>query len=238
MSARRTTAPCHGSRFVCDNRARAASPIKMDKKLPPELDATVDDARPAAGGGDGDWRRGLCLADRYVLGRFLGKGGMGQVWVAFDEVLGKEVALKRVRADVIAAGDALESLRREVLLAQTVTHTNVCRIYDLEAIGADWVIKMELVGGGCLADLLKATPALPLDDALAIARQLTDGLAAVHAVGIVHRDLKPHNVLVDGARVVLMDFGIARTTAPTGDTEVDRVIGTPEYMAPEQARGE
>jgi tRNA A-37 threonylcarbamoyl transferase component Bud32 len=212
----------------------------MDRKLPPELDTTADAASASAETVAGDWRQGLRLGDRYVLGRFLGKGGMGQVWVAFDEVLDKEVALKRVRADVIAAGEALESLRREVLLAQTVTHTNVCRIYDLEPIGGDWVIKMELVGGRCLADLLtEGERALPLDRALHVARQIAAGLSVVHAVGIVHRDLKPHNIMVDdNGRAVLMDFGIARTTAPTGETEGARIIGTPEYMSPEQARGQ
>jgi tRNA A-37 threonylcarbamoyl transferase component Bud32 len=212
-----------------------------DSKLTPDLAET----EAASGAGDEpvsagpEWRAQLRLADRYVLRRFLGKGGMGQVWVAFDEVLDKEVALKRVRADVVAAAQALESLRREVSLAQTVTHVNVCRIYDLEPLEGDWVIKMEVIGGRSLAALLEETPALPIARAQQIARQLADGLAAVHAVGVVHRDLKPHNVIIDDAgRAVLMDFGIARTSVPTGDTVQGRITGTPEYMAPEQARGE
>ena len=88
---------------------------------------------PAVDAAAAAWKVGARLGDRYVLRRFIGAGGMGEVWLAFDEVLGKEVALKRVRADVLRAGRELESLRREVLLAQTVTHVNVCRIYDLEA---------------------------------------------------------------------------------------------------------
>jgi hypothetical protein len=208
-----------------------------DSKLPPDL-ADTEAVTPAASDG-ADWRDGLRLGDRYALRRFLGKGGMGQVWVAWDEVLAKEVALKRVRADVVRAADALDSLRREVLLAQTVTHPNVCRIYDLEPLGGDWVIKMELIRGRTLADLLRETPRLPLAQVLSLGRQLARGLGAVHAVGIVHRDLKPANVLVDDdGRAVLMDFGIARTSVPTGDTEPSKVVGTPEYMAPEQARGQ
>src|SRR5438132_2663479 len=212
----------------------------MDEPKPtPDLADTLaspsDDAeRPVI-----EWRQGLRLGERYGLCRFLGKGGMGQVWVAFDEVLDKEVALKRVRADVVSAVDALETLRREVLLAQTVTHVNVCRIYDLEQLGGDWVIKMEIVPGRSLGELLADTPRLPLERAQSIARQLADGLAAAHAVGIVHRDLKPHNVIVDdNGHAVLMDFGIARTDLPTGETAPGSITGTPEYMAPEQARGE
>ena len=209
-----------------------------DSKLTPGL-ADTEAAHSGGDGGGREWRAGLRLADRYVLRRFLGKGGMGQVWVAFDEVLDKEVALKRVRADVVAANDALESLRREVSLAQTVTHVNVCRIYDLEPLDGDWCIKMEVIGGKSLAATLEETPALPIARAQQIARQLADGLAAVHGVGIVHRDLKPHNVIIDeSGRAVLMDFGIARTSTPSGDTAAGRITGTPEYMAPEQARGE
>jgi hypothetical protein len=210
-----------------------------DSKITPDL-ADTEVVRSSGGDDGGDeWRVGLRLADRYVLRRFLGKGGMGQVWVAFDEVLDKDVALKRVRRDVVAAGDALESLRREVSLAQTVTHVNVCRIYDLEPLDGDWCIKMEVIGGRSLAATLEESPSLPVERAQRIARQLADGLAAVHAVGIVHRDLKPHNVLIDDSgRTVLMDFGIARTSAPSGDTAPGRITGTPEYMAPEQARGQ
>ncbi len=210
-----------------------------DSKLTPDLADTEASSSGGSGRAATEWRQALRLGDRYVLRRFLGKGGMGQVWVAFDEVLDKEIALKRVRADVVSVANTLESLRREVLLAQTVTHVNVCRIYDLEQLGGDWVIKMEIVGGRSLGDLLAETPSLPLGRAQSIARQLADGLAAVHAVGIVHRDLKPHNVIVDeSGRAMLMDFGIARTDAPTGETAPGRITGTPEYMAPEQARGE
>ena len=186
-----------------------------------------------------DWHQGLRLANRYVLRRFVGKGGMGQVWVAFDEVLDKEVALKRVRADVIAAESALASMRREVLLAQTVTHVNVCRLYDLEELAGDWVVKMEVVSGRSLADILREDETLPLSRVLSIARQLAAGFAAVHAVGVVHRDLKPANVLVDDdGRAVIMDFGIARSAASTGDPQNDAIVGTPEYMAPEQVRAQ
>src|SRR5438876_4814805 len=148
-----------------------------ERKVPDELEATeVSDDAGAAAGAPGPaaaaWTVGQRLGDRYVLRRFLGAGGMGEVWVAFDEVLDKDVALKRVRADVIRAGAALDSLRREVLLAQTVTHQNVCRIYDLETVGSDWVVKMEVVPGHSLGDRLKQTPALSVAESCALARQL------------------------------------------------------------------
>jgi serine/threonine protein kinase len=173
---------------------------------------------------------GARIGGRYEIRGLLGTGGMGAVYLAVDEALdGKQVALKLVPRL------GLDAIRREVLLAQQVTHPNVCRIYDLEEVDGLWMIKMEHVDGETLAARLERGP-LAVGEALAIARQILDGLGAAHAKDVVHRDLKPANVMIDGAdRVVLMDFGIARTVSGESAPEI---IGTPGYMAPEQLRAE
>jgi dipeptidyl aminopeptidase/acylaminoacyl peptidase len=171
------------------------------------------------------------LGERYRVVRVLGRGGMGDVYLAVDRALGAEVALKRVSAD------DPRRLRDEVLLAQKVTHVNVCRTYDLEEIEGQWLVKMEYVAGDTLAARLARGP-VPVAVAVAIARDICAGLAAAHRRGVVHRDLKPANVMIEREteRVVLMDFGIARPAA-LADRTAETVSGTPAYMAPEQVRG-
>jgi dipeptidyl aminopeptidase/acylaminoacyl peptidase len=177
------------------------------------------------------------LAGRYEIVDVLGKGGMGAVYLALDEALGgKPIALKLVTRE-LAEGEALEELRREVVLAQQVTHRNVCRIYDLEQLDGRWMIKMECVSGETLSARIARLGRIAVGEAIAIARQIAAGLGAAHDQGVIHRDLKPGNVMIEEktGRVVLMDFGIARAAGT--DAATDRA-GTPSYMAPEQARGE
>jgi tetratricopeptide (TPR) repeat protein/tRNA A-37 threonylcarbamoyl transferase component Bud32 len=162
------------------------------------------------------------LGDRYSIVGFLGRGGMGAVYRARDEKLGEDVALKVVRTTA--------RLRDEVRLAQKVTHPNVCRTFDLEEIAGRQLVKMEYVEGETLAVRLVREPRLAIDEAVRIARAIAAGLVAAHEQGIVHRDLKPGNVMLAGARVVLMDFGIARQTDAAGGA----MAGTLGYMAPEQ----
>ena len=172
---------------------------------------------------------GQRLGDRYVVRAFLGVGGMGEVYLAFDERLDEEVALKIVRGTLGTS----ELLRDEVRLAQKVTHENVCRTYDLEKVGELYLLKMEYVAGETLAQRIAREGQMPVEAALRIARAVSAGLAAAHAQRIVHRDLKPGNVMITHAgRVVLMDFGLARRTATESDA-----AGTPAYMAPEQLAG-
>lgn len=180
------------------------------------------------------WTEGTRLGARYQVRRLLGRGGMGEVYVAWDEVLAKEVALKRLHHTDAAA---LEQLRREVVFAQQVTHENVCRTYDLELLDGDAVIKMQYVAGQTLAERLTPGPPLSVDEALRIARELVAGLGAVHAAGLVHRDLKPSNVILDERGVArLMDFGIASDGGTSSGENV--VAGTPSFMSPEQIKGE
>jgi serine/threonine protein kinase len=176
---------------------------------------------------------GHVLGGRYEIRGVLGRGGMGEVWLARDLKLQVEVALKVVRPERLADPLALERLRAEVRSARAVASPHVCRVYDLvEAEGLECV-SMEYVDGTTLRHVLETRSPLELGEAREITLQLLAGLGAIHEAGLVHRDVKPENVMLTRARrVVLMDFGIAKAVA-TGGT----VAGTPAYWAPEQAMG-
>ncbi|MCA9621863.1 MAG: protein kinase, partial [Myxococcales bacterium] len=165
-------------------------------------------------------------------------GGMGAVYRVHDQQLGEDVALKLVTLDSL---EAKERFRREVKLARRITHPNVARTHDIGEHEGRWFLTMELIGGGTLEDRLAEGP-LPLPEAASIGRSLALGLAAAHDVAVVHRDLKPGNVMLEpagsGLRVVITDFGIARSLADEGPSKASRVVGTPLYMAPEQLLGE
>jgi serine/threonine protein kinase len=182
---------------------------------------------------------GAVVGGRYELRALLGEGGMGAVFLAHDEVLGADVALKFVLRDLTHREQDLRRLRAEVLLAQRASHPNVCRTYDLEELDGLLFIKMEYVAGETLARRLAREAKVSIDELLRLARAITAGLEAAHAQGVVHCDLKPENILIEHGtkRPVLMDFGIARATA-RGTTSGDSLFwGTPAYMAPEQLSG-
>jgi eukaryotic-like serine/threonine-protein kinase len=175
---------------------------------------------------------GARFAGRYRIENLLGRGGMGEVYRAFDEEVGDWVALKLLPH---AEGEALERFRREVRLARRIAHPNVARMFDLGSFEVLRFLTMELVDGMDLRALLRSRGALPLGEAIGIARQIAEGLGAAHAAGVVHRDLKPGNVLVERStgRVVVTDFGVARP-AIAEESLTSGVVGTPAYMAPEQ----
>jgi len=177
---------------------------------------------------------GQVLGDRYQIRSQLGRGGMGEVWRAFDLKLRVEVALKALLPDLFKDERRRDLLRREVRAAREVVSPNVCRIFDLiEADGRE-LVSMEYVDGGTLLDVLQERGPLDLKEAQDIASQFLAGLEAIHKVGLVHRDVKPENIMLTRAgRVVLMDFGLARQEESGEGT----VSGTPAYMAPEQAMG-
>ena len=187
---------------------------------------------------------GQQFGPRYTIIRLLGSGGMASVYQAWDETLGTAVALKLIRVDATTPRAELRQLedrfKRELKLARQVTHPNVVRIHDLGEVESTLYLTMEYVQGADLATLVQREPRLPLPRILLLARQIAAGLAAAHKAGIVHRDLKPANVMVDAQdHALLMDFGIARSTAgATINTMPGSLIGTLDYMAPEQARGE
>ena len=177
---------------------------------------------------------GRTLGDRYRVDRILGRGGMGEVWQAFDLKLCVEVALKALRP---AAANPLlhDLLRREVRAAREVMSPNVCRIFDLIEADGQELLSMEYVDGSNIAEFLRQQGSPGLGKSIEIASQLLAGLQAIHDAGLVHRDLKPENVMITrSGRIVVMDFGIAKVVAEGGR---GTIAGTPAYMAPEQLRG-
>jgi len=218
------------------------------KGTPPPSDAEtrlsdVPPAAPASGSG-GPLAVGAPFGGRYRILGMLGAGGMGVVYKAWDEELGVAVALKVIRPDVmadpLAAREVERRFKRELLLARQVTHRNVVRIHDLGEVDGIKYITMPFIEGETLATLLASNRTLPVARALAIAREIADGLSAAHEAGVVHRDLKPENVMIEAdGGAVIMDFGISRSVSGTGaGTALGAVIGTLEYMSPEQAKGQ
>ncbi len=178
---------------------------------------------------------GCVLADRYEIRELVGRGGMAEVYRAFDLKLRVEVALKAVRPTRRGDARAREALRHEVRAARAIASPNVCRIFDLVDEGGAELLSMEYVDGETLAQTLWARGPLEPREAREIAAQLLSGLEAIHRAGLVHGDLKPENVMITRAgRVVVMDLGVARATQ---DARAKTVSGTPAYMSPEQARG-
>ena len=179
---------------------------------------------------------GAVIGGRYRIRTLLGRGGMGEVWRAFDLKLRVDVALKALRSELLADTRALDTLRQEVRSAREVVSPHVCRVFDLVEIEGRELVSMEYIDGITLWDILKARGPLDLTEARDIALQFLAGLEAIHRAGLVHRDIKPENLMMTrSGRIVVMDFGIAKGL---GEGASGTVAGTPAYMAPEQARGE
>jgi len=179
------------------------------------------------------------LGYRYEIVEILGQGGMGAVYKARDRELDRLVALKVIRPELAGLPEILQRFKQELILARKVTHRNVIRIFDLgEADGLKF-ITMEFIEGRDLKSLLGQEGKLSPDRAVEIIQQVCLALEAAHAEGVVHRDLKPQNIMLDQqGRASVMDFGIARSLEFGGMTQTGSVMGTPEYMSPEQVRGE
>ena len=185
---------------------------------------------------------GTLLAGRYRLLDLLGVGGMGMVFRARDEELGVDVAVKVLRTEAAPSADLeglRERLRSELLLGRRVSHRHVVRIHDLGQDGEHFFLTMDLIAGRSLESVLRSEGRLEVERAVAVGRQIADGLDAAHREGVVHRDLKPANVLLDAEdRAYLTDFGVAKSLQSAGVTVMGGVVGTPDYLSPEQARGE
>jgi serine/threonine protein kinase len=180
------------------------------------------------------------IAGRYSLDREIGRGGMGSVWLGRDELLGRQVALKRIGLLPGADSTDLARAEREARLTARLNHPHVVAVFDLvvdTATDARWLV-MEYVEGTTLAQHVRREGRLSPDGAAPLMHQAADALVAAHAAGIVHRDVKPSNIMIDRrGRVKLADFGIARVAADPSLTQTGLVTGSPAYLAPEVASG-
>jgi tetratricopeptide (TPR) repeat protein/predicted Ser/Thr protein kinase len=206
--------------------------------LNPRQGSPSQDAANGPGSNSIPLQTGTLLGSRYEILQLLGEGGMGAVYKAADREVDRIVALKVIRPEMASNPEILARFKQELLLSSQVTHRNVIRIYDLgEAQGVKF-ITMEYLQGENLHQILKQREKLEVAEAVDIMEQVASGLAAAHREGIIHRDLKPGNIMRDkSGRVVVMDFGLARTFSGDGMTRTGAMLGTIEYMSPEQAQG-
>jgi tetratricopeptide (TPR) repeat protein/predicted Ser/Thr protein kinase len=224
------------------------SPIQaeaVETFVPNKTSGTPEDwTAPVTGGkvplaSQGEFEPGTVLGGRYEILVLLGQGGMGSVYKARDRELDRLVALKIIRPELTTNPEILRRFKQELILARQVTHRNVIRIFDLGQADGFKFITMEYLDGKDLRAVLKEKGKLTPEEAARIIAQICRALEVAHGEGVVHRDLKPQNIMLDAnGRAYVMDFGIARSAYLPGMTQTGALIGTPEYMSPEQAKGE
>lgn len=181
---------------------------------------------------------GSSFAGRYQIIEELGKGGMGRVYKVFDQEVQAKMALKLIKPEISADKQTIDRFRNELKIARDISHKNICRMYDLGKEAGNYFITMEYVSGEDLKSFIRRSRQLVVGTAIFIARQVCEGLAEAHRLGVVHRDLKPGNIMIDReGNAKIMDFGIARSFSIKGITGAGVMIGTPEYMSPEQVEG-
>jgi serine/threonine protein kinase/tetratricopeptide (TPR) repeat protein len=179
---------------------------------------------------------GTILGNRYQVVEMLGEGGMGAVYKARDVELDRVIALKVIRPELASNPEILQRFKQELILARQVTDRNVIRIFDLGEADGIKFITMEYVEGESLYQILRRRGKVQVNEAVEIMKQMLCGLLAAHREGVIHRDLKPGNVMRDAqGRTVVMDFGLARSLESDGMTRTGTMMGTMEYMSPEQA---
>jgi serine/threonine protein kinase/tetratricopeptide (TPR) repeat protein len=183
---------------------------------------------------------GETFAKRYQVIEDLGKGGMGRVYKVLDKEIKEFVALKILKPEIVEDERIIERFRNELKLARKISHKNICGMYHLskDENGTHY-ITMEYVSGEDLKSLIRRIGPLTVGKAVFIGKQICQGLSEAHRLGVIHRDLKSQNIMIDQeGHVRVMDFGIARSLMAKGLTDTGAIIGTPEYMAPEQVEGE
>ena len=202
--------------------------------LQPDISAAGDVTRPSTQPRD-ELETGSTFAGRYQIIEELGRGGMGRVYKVIDKEVHAKIALKLIRPEIASDRATIDRFRNELKTAREISHKNICRMYDLGHDGATYFLTMEYVSGQDLKSMIAMSGQLGVGTAISIAKQACDGLAEAHRLGIVHRDLKPQNIQIDkGGHAKIMDFGIARSVMAKGLTEAGVVIGTAQYMSPEQ----
>jgi serine/threonine protein kinase/tetratricopeptide (TPR) repeat protein len=199
----------------------------------PEVAATRTLETPS-----GEFTRGSTFAGRYEIIEKLGKGGMGNVYRVEDTKLKQEVALKLIKPEIARDKRIIQRFRNELRTARNIRHKNVCGMYDLGEAEGTHFITMEYVQGEDLKSFIRRSGKLAVGTAVRIAQQVCEGLLEAHKLGVVHRDLKPANIMIDReGSVRIMDFGIARSLREEGITAAGVMVGTPDYMSPEQVEG-
>jgi serine/threonine protein kinase len=212
-------------------------------------DATISDSMSATGTSaramasiyvkEAALQPGHLIGARYEILSLLGEGGMGAVYKALDREVDRPVALKLIRPDLASNPVILARFKQELLTATQVTHKNVIRTYDISEADGVKFITMEFVEGDDLRRILLDNGKLPPEKAIEIIRQICLALDAAHSAGIIHRDLKPQNIIQEAktGRILVMDFGLARSIESEGMTQTGALLGTIEYMSPEQSMG-
>ncbi len=210
---------------------KCAAPLKPQEKISAPLTETLETPKE-------ELTTGTLFAGRYQIIEELGKGGMGKVYKVLDKEINSKVALKLIKPEVASDKKTIERFRNELKTARDISHKNICRMYDLNKEEGTYYITMEFVPGEDLKSMIRMTGQLSAGAVVNIGKQVCEGLAEAHKLGVVHRDLKPQNIMLDkvgNARI--MDFGIARSLKTKGITGEGVMIGTPEYMSPEQVEG-
>jgi serine/threonine protein kinase/tetratricopeptide (TPR) repeat protein len=181
---------------------------------------------------------GTTFADRYQIIEELGKGGMGNVYKVLDTKIKEKIALKLLKPEIASDKKTIERFSNELKFSRKIRHENVCQMYDLNEEKGTHYITMEYVHGEDLKRLIRKMGQMSAGQAVSLAKQVCEGLTEAHKLGVVHRDLKPQNIMVDEeGKARIMDFGIARSLKGKGMTGAGVMIGTPEYMSPEQVEG-
>jgi len=208
---------------------KCASPLPSSEDI--EVTATIETPKE-------ELTTGSTFAGRYQIIEELGKGGMGRVYKVLDKEVNAKVALKLIKPEIASDKKTIERFRNELKVARDIAHKNVCRMYDLGKEAGAYYITMEYVSGEDLKSFIRRSGLISVGKAIAIANQVCEGLLEAHRLGVVHRDLKPQNIMIDkDGNARIMDFGIARSLRAKGITGSGVMIGTPEYMSPEQVEG-
>ena len=181
---------------------------------------------------------GLVFAGRYQIIEELGKGGMGRVYKALDTKIDEKIALKLIKPEIATDKKTIERFSNELKYARKIRHKNVCHMYDLGEEKGNNYITMEFVEGEDLKSMIRMSGQLSTGMTIKVAKQICDGLSEAHKLGMIHRDLKPGNVMIDkNGDARIMDFGLVRSLEAKSITGAGVMIGTPEYMSPEQVEG-